>query len=153
MWGELHELKEIEITLPETIDTGKANRLFRELGATLFYDVYAFEAEETEIWQSESLLCITLSKDGIKVDAQDDFNHITAEYLLATRPSNDQLKALNLITKIISKFNGTATYQGAPFNKDTVQKDWDNCNNYLLKEWGEQPGSESLRVMIEENYA
>lgn len=153
MWGELHELKEIEIALPETIDSGKANRLFRELGATLFYDVYAFEAENSEIWQSESLLSIRLLNGGFEVDAQNDFDNISVGYLLATRPSGDQQKALILIANIISVFGGVATYQTEPFDQRVIQADWDRCNSYLLKEWGEEPGSESLRIMIEENYS
>ena len=44
MWGELHEEKEVDITLPEPMEAGKGNRLFRELGATLHYDVYDFAA-------------------------------------------------------------------------------------------------------------
>jgi len=152
MWGELHESKQIEIALPETISAGKANRLFRELGATLHYDVYSFEAESSELWQSD-LLHIELKKDENVVDAQDDFNQIIAIYLLASRPSNDQPKALKLITKIVTEFNAIANYQGCPFLEQSVQEDWDNCNDYLLKEWGEQPGSESLRIMIEENHA
>ena len=153
MWGELHESKKIDISLSETIGAGKGNRLFRELGATLHYDVYSFEASENEIWQSESILDIKLRRDGIEVDAQDDFNQIIVIYLLASRPSSDQTRALNLVSRIISTFNGNASYLGHPFSIDSVQGDWDEANGFLLKEWGEEPGSESLRRMIEENHA
>jgi hypothetical protein len=101
MWGELHESKQIEITLPETISAGKANRLFRELGATLHYDVYSFDAEKSELWQSCDVVSIHLLKDGAEVDAQDDFNQINAVYLLATSPSHHQQEALKIITNII----------------------------------------------------
>jgi hypothetical protein len=36
---------------------------------------------------------------------------------------------------------------------DSVQSDWDKSHDFLLKEWGEEPGSESLRRMIEEAHA
>lgn len=152
MWGELHEKKDIEIILLETIAAGKANRLLRELGATLHYDVYSFEADDFEIWQSSSLLCLSLRMNGKEVDAQSDFNEISISYLLASRPSSDQSVAIGLVDKVIDVFNAKATYQGQPFSKETVQSDWDLCNDFLLKEWGEEPGSESLRRMIEENY-
>ncbi|MEH6448307.1 MAG: hypothetical protein V7765_06515 [Oleispira sp.] len=153
MWGDLHESKNINISLSETIGAGKGNRLFRELGAILHYDVYSFEASENEIWQSESILDIELRRDGVEVDAQDDFNQIILFYLLASRPSSDQTKALNLVSKVISTFNGNASYLGQPFSVDSVQGNWDEANDFLLKEWGEEPGSESLRRMIEENHA
>ncbi len=49
MWGELHEQKEIIVSLPEKIEAGKGSRILRELGATLHYDVYSFEAKKYEI--------------------------------------------------------------------------------------------------------
>ncbi|PSV99568.1 hypothetical protein [Photobacterium lipolyticum] len=153
MWGELHEEKEIVILLPELMAAGKGNRIFRELGAKLHYDVYNFPATSNEVWQSESILHIVLLKNGSEVDAQDDFDEIRANYLLATRPCSDQSVALSLIAKIVTGFEGVASYGGKPFSNDLVQADWDSCNDYLLKEWGEEPGSKSLRRMIEENYA
>jgi hypothetical protein len=153
MWGELHESKTVQIMLDKIMNAGKANRIFRELGAKLFYDVYDFEANEHENWQSESLLGITLKLNGIEVDAQDDFDEIEASYLFASRPSSDQNKALDLIQILIKKFNGKGIYQGADFNMAEVQMDWDKCTDFLLKEWGEEPGSKSLSIMIEENYA
>ncbi len=153
MWGYLHESKKIELQLPEKIDAGKANRLFRELGAKLHYDVYSFKADRSEPWQSEDLLSIHLKLNGVEVDAQDDFDQIDAIYLFATRPSSDQVKVLCLIEKIVKVFSAKCIYKGKAFHAEDVQKDWDAANDFLLKEWGEEPGSESLRIMIEQNYA
>jgi len=153
MWGELHEEKEVIVALPREYTAGEGNRLFKELGATLNYDVYSFDAPQSEDWQSDAILHSTLYSKGEEVDAQDDFNEIKVIYPFATRPSSDQSKALLLIKEIIEKFKGIATYQGQAFNIESTQKDWDKCNDFLLKEWGEEPGSKSLRIMIEENYA
>ncbi len=153
MWGELHEEKEIIISLCKTIEAGKANRLFRELGAELHYDVYDFPAASYEGWQSESLLHVSLFCNGKEVDAQDNFNGISLAFPFAVRPSSDQKKALNLISQVIAKFNGVATYQEQEYSVSLVQTDWDLCNDFLLKEWGEEPGSQSLAIMIAENYA
>tara|TARA_Y100000034_G_scaffold129692_1_gene186638 strand:- start:557 stop:1024 length:468 start_codon:yes stop_codon:yes gene_type:complete len=154
MWGELHQEKSIEIELAESVNSGQANRLFREFGATLSYDVYSFDLPQKEVedWQSESLLYITLKNRNCEVDAQNDFDTIVASFPLATRPSSDQLKALNKVQEIAEKFNGKASYMGNEFVIGNVQTDWDMCNDFLLKEWGEEPGSKSLRIMIEENY-
>ncbi|MDC5840271.1 hypothetical protein [Vibrio europaeus] len=153
MWGELHEEKQINVSLPSVISAGKANRLFSELGATLHYDVYSFKADRNEIWQSESILYIELKCEGNRVYAQDDFDEIVLVYPFATRPSSDQKIALNLITNIMKSFKAEACYNGKPLESSIVQEDWDLCADFLLKEWGEEPGSESLRIMIEENYA
>ncbi|MGI1678239.1 MAG: hypothetical protein K6L75_05885 [Cellvibrionaceae bacterium] len=152
MWGDLHEEKTVDLVLEETIPSGKANRLFKELGATLHYNVYSFEASESENWQSESILDVTLYRNDTEVDAQDDFNEIILSYPFAVRPSSDQGKAIVLVQKIISAFNAKAFYQNSQFNSNKVQEDWDGCNTFLLKEWGEEPGSMGLARMIYENY-
>ena len=70
MWGDLHETKTFTLRLPRVVSAGEGNRLFRSLGAALFYDVYAFLARESEPWQSESILNVHLLKDGQEVDAR-----------------------------------------------------------------------------------
>jgi hypothetical protein len=153
MWGELHEEKDVLVSLPRTVEAGKANRLFKELGATLHYDIYAFPATKYENWQSQSLLHVTLLNNGTEIDAQENFNAMSLVYPFAVRPSSDQSRALNLIKEIIGKFNAIATYQGKEFSVNSVQSDWDLCNDFLLKEWGEEPGSKELARMICENQA
>ena len=54
MWGDLHEEKKIIIKLPAAVEAGKGNRLLRELGATLHYDVYGFDAKSSEVWYTQS---------------------------------------------------------------------------------------------------
>ncbi|MGY0219497.1 hypothetical protein ACWJJH_19265 [Endozoicomonadaceae bacterium StTr2] len=152
MWGELHESKEIVIKLPQEIPAGLGNRLLRELGATLYYDVYSFDSPTNKIWQSDSILDVELFSKEKEVDAQDNFDEIRLTYLFASRPSSDQKKALGIAQDVITTFKGIATYNGQSFSKESVQTDWDSCTDYLLKEWGEEPGSESLAVMIHENY-
>ena len=80
-------------------------------------------------------------------------NAIRLSFPFACRPSSDQSFALELIEKVTLAFSGSATYQGKEFVRRLVQENWDHCTTFLLKEWGEEPGSESLRRMIEENYA
>lgn len=152
MWGELHEEKTVELLLDELITPGKANRLFKELGATLHYDVYSFEASENENWQSESLLHVALFKNNEEVDARDDFNKVSLSYPFAVRPSSDQGNVIALIQNVIASFKAEAFYQNKPFDPNRVQEDWDCCNTFLLKEWGEEPGSMGLARMIHENY-
>lgn len=55
MWGELHESKSVSLHLPRIWSAGEGNIIFKKLGATLFYDVYSFEAEAFDEWQSETL--------------------------------------------------------------------------------------------------
>jgi hypothetical protein len=151
MWGDLHEEKSLEIALPTRVNAGAGNRKLREIGATLYYDVYAFDAPDAREWQSETLLDLDLFLDESEVDAQEDFNRIVAKYPFASRPSSDQAIAIELVYQIADSFDATVRYNGVPMSPRDVQADWDTCSDYLMKEWGEEPGSQELARMIHEN--
>ncbi|MFL0801207.1 MAG: hypothetical protein K6L80_12200 [Agarilytica sp.] len=95
---------------------------------------------------------MTLFKNNEEVDAQDDFNKVILSYPFAVRPSSDQDNAITLIHNVIAAFKAEAFYQNEQFDPNKVQEDWDLCNTFLLKEWGEEPGSMGLARMIHENY-
>ena len=151
MWGDLHEEKPFEIVLPARVSAGLGNRKFRELGATFYYDVYAFDAPCSPGWQSDTVLNIDLYLETAEVDAQEDFDRIVATYPFASRPSSDQASAIELVMRIAAAFDGAVNYKGEKMSPEQVQADWDNCTNYLMKEWGEEPGTEELARMIQEN--
>ena len=152
MWGELHEVKQVNLKLPTTCTAGNGNLLFRRLGFTLHYDVYSYGAEEKEQWQSESLSGVNLLFDGKDVDAQEDFNEIELQYFLATRPSSDIDEFLNILEKTRAEFNGVICYQSCQCSVRKIKTNFVECVDYLLKEWGEEPGAKSLAVMIHENH-
>ncbi len=86
------------------------------------------------------------------MDAQENFNEIRLSYPFAVRPSSDQGKAIALIQKVMEAFDANAFYKNKQFDPKKVQCDWDKCNFFLMKEWGEEPGSLGLARMIHENY-
>lgn len=152
MWGELYETESFSIDIGRAISPGKGNRFFRELGAKLHYDVYAFPATSAENWQSETLLAVALFRGNDEVDAQDEFDTIELTYFFATRPSSDQQMALDVVEKTASQFGGRLSNRQTDYDRQKVLKRWDEQSGELLREWGEEPGSFELRRMIEENY-
>jgi hypothetical protein len=152
MWGELHESKKFDARLPAKVTAGTGNRLFRELGASLFYDCYDFIAKTPNEWQSDTLLAVDLFLGASGVDAQDDFDRFELTYLFASRSTADQVHVLDLVESIASKFDADITYDGRRYDRVFVTDNWDSCTSFLLQEWGEEPGSKELRRMIEEGY-
>lgn len=152
MWGELHEEKSVTILLDDLCTAGQGNILLRGLGFTLYYDVYSFDARQSEPWQSETIASVFLFHDDVESDAQDDFNRLSLSYLLASRPSSDIDVFLALVERVATAFQGRLVYNGRPATVVDIRKDFVFCVDFLLKEWGEEPGSESLRIMIEENH-
>ncbi|MBY5991154.1 hypothetical protein [Ferrimonas balearica] len=154
MWGELHEEKTVCVMLPSVWCAQEGHRVFSELGATLFDDVYGFalNPEEVEDWQSETLLDIVLMFKGREVTHSDKFDQVVLSYLFASRPIADQCRALELIEALVSMLGGIANYGNEAFSMEAVRRDWDRCNEFLYEQWREEPGSEQLAIMIEENY-
>jgi len=151
MWGELYETEVFLIHLDGEVSSGKGNRVFRELGATLHYDVYEFPANAAEQWQSGSLLAIKLFRSNGEVDAQETFDMIELTYFFATRPSSDQQLTLDKVEHVASRFGGRVTNRDTNYDRQIILDRWDGQSSELLREWGEEPGSFELRRMIEEN--
>ena len=151
MWGDLHEMKEIELQLDTAVNPGSANRVLRSLGFALHYDIYSYDSPGPNNWQSESLLYVSLFLDTEEVDAQSRFDRIVFHYPFATRASSDQPIALDLVESVAKETGADILYNGSRYIREATQSDWDECAAFLLREWGEEPGSLELRRMIEEN--
>ncbi len=152
MWGELYETEVFSIKLRGEVEPGKGNRVFRELGATLYYDVYGFPAKSAENWQSDSLLAVRLLRSNVEVSAHEAFDTVELTYFFATSPSSVQQSALDLVENTAAQFGGRITYRDTDYDREGVLDHWDQQSSELLREWGEEPGSFELRRMIEENY-
>jgi hypothetical protein len=106
----------------------------------------------SEAWQSETITDVSLFRDDEESDAQKDFDRIALGYLLATRPSSDIDVFLALVERVLAAFQGRLVYNGQPVTLVEIRKEFASCVDFLMKEWGEEPGSESLAIMIQENY-
>ena len=153
MVDDFHEDKLVTIRLTSSCSAGAGNLLFRKMGFNLHYDVYAFAASHAEPWQSDQIADVSLYSDDVEVDAQDDFDQIVMSFLLASRPSSDIDLFLNLVERVTSEFGGTIEYAGRVMTIGDIKSEFMSCVDSLLKEWGEEPGSESLALMIEDKYS
>ena len=72
---------------------------------------------------------------------------------MAIRPSSDIDLFLDLVEKVAFEFGGTIEYAGRVMIISEIRSEFVSCVDSLLKEWGEEPGSESLAIMIEENFS
>lgn len=150
MGDDFHEEKLVTVRLTSSCSAGAGNLLFRKLGFNLHYDVYAFAASHAEPWQSDQIADVSLYSDDVEVDAQDDFDQIVMSFLLASRPSSDIDLFLTLVERVSFEFGGTIEYAGRVMTISDIRSEFKSCVDSLLKEWGEEPGSESLALMIEE---
>lgn len=151
--GSLFEEIPVELVLNEQIPPGRLNRILKELGATLHYDVYGFaRSGKHPIWQSEDFASVDLFIAGERADAQDGADKIVLSYPMATIPSSYINQFLDLAFALAERLETPVLLSGKPIDRDALLAEFDEAVGRLMSEWGEEPGSESLAIMIETQY-
>ena len=145
-----HQMVSVRFNLARLISAGALNRIMKELGATLHYDVYGFDrVDEHPIWQSESFAYVTLYRGGEIVDAQEEVDSIALEFPLATIGSEYIPRFVELVEKLSSACDASPEIAGEICSARQILEHLDSLTTSLLEDWGEEPGSKSLRVLIE----
>jgi len=145
-----HQMISVELKLEKQYSSGEVNRIMKEAGATLYYDVYGFERpEKGPVWQSESYIYVTLFFNSKEVDAQECANKIKLQYPMATIGSEYISKFANTVALLSSHFDVPITLDGKHTDKNGLIYYCENVVTELMNEWGEEPGSEALRMLIE----
>lgn len=72
MRSDLYEERSFEVSLTARLNGGTGNRKLRDIGSTLFYDIFTFDAPDVQDRQPETLLDLDLNLDTSEVDAQQD---------------------------------------------------------------------------------
>ena len=148
-----HQEKKISLKFERTVESGELNRVLRSLGFKLFYDVYGMERKDkSEDWQSETYMDIETLYSGELVDAQDNCNELFLVYPLATIDSSFIELFANLTGEIKNKLGGKLTFEGKEVSPNDIVDIFTGYVTELMNEWGEEPGSMSLSIMIEREY-
>lgn len=148
-----YQMVHVELELGKNFSAGRVNRIIKEAGGTLSYDVYGFKrTDKAPVWQSGSYLYLSLYSDGERVDAQEAADKIVLEYPMATIGSEFISKFADVAEKLASAFEVKALLNGKVCDRDGLIAHCEDIVSRLMSEWGEEPGSESLRIMIEQNY-
>lgn len=148
-----HQTVSVFINFDKTYTSGQLNRKLKELGAKLHYDVYSFEREDKgPIWQSESLIYIVTYMDANEVDAQESSNKLELQFPLATLGAEYISKFARTVETVSEAFGVQAILDGSATTAEKIIEHCDNLVSDLMETWGEEPGSETLRMIIESHY-
>lgn len=147
-----YQIISVSFKLGKQYSAGEINRILKEAGATLHYDVYGYKrSNKGPIWQSESYIYVTLFCKGKEVDAQESIDKIELQYPMATISSEYISKFVDAVMELASIFDVAALLNGKPSDKKSLISYCENIVTVLMNEWGEEPGSKSLRILIEQN--
>ncbi len=149
-----HQQVKIHLPCQKAIESGQMNRIMKELGAKLYYDTYAFPRfENGPNWQSETYAGVHLFYDGSEVSAQDSIDTILLVYPLATIGSEYMVPFVKLTKKLASAFDCKLVLNDSLVSSKDILLHCEKLASDLMQNWGEEPGSKYLRILIEEQYA
>jgi len=145
-----HQTLALKISFNRTYQSGELNRILKKLGATLYYDVYAFDRnDKAPNWQSESYADITTFFEEQEVDAQENSDSLEISYPLATIGTEYIPVFAELVEKIATVFHSSPELNGNRITIPMLIEHCDTLSTDLLQTWGEEPGSKNLRILIE----
>lgn len=147
-----YEEVSLELRLGRIVRPGEVNRCLRSLGFRLHYDVYSKPRPDHDAhppWQSDTLVEVELLRDSTEVDAQEGCDTVCMVYPLATLPSSMIAPFLDAVQDVSRCLGGRVCLQGVAVEREGQLRHLTECVSHLMEEWGEEPGSESLVLMIE----
>lgn len=148
-----HQIVSVTVPFGKPYSPGEINRIFKSLGATLHYDIYGFDRlDQPPLWQSESYVYTALSFKNKEVDAQEVSDGVELQFPLATIGSEYIEKYADLVERLSSEFSATPHLEGKPTDRNGIISRCESLSSDLMKEWGEEPGSKTLKILIESNY-
>ena len=140
----------VQVILKEVNSAGQVNRILKSAGAKLFYDVYGFErADIAPEWQSECFADVHLYLDGETVDARDSVDRVDLIYPMASIGTEYIQKFCTLVDDIALRFEATAKVDGNEISGRDLLSYLDVVATQIMTDWGEEPGSKALAILIE----
>lgn len=145
-----HQEVSFQVIPSKRLNAGELNAAMKSVGMDLYYDVYAMPRDgEVAEWQSETYANVDLYLGGKSADAQEGCDLIVVSYPLATIDSSYISRFGELIVAVSGAVCGRIEYDGKPMGRDAVIDVLTQCATDVMENWGEEPGSKELRVLIE----
>lgn len=150
---DFYEEVVVNLVLGRVVSSGELNRVLRSVGFDLFYDVYAFARPTAgPSWQSEVLTQLRFFLDGKPNYAQDGCDCISFVYPLATIDSSMIEPFVDILERVQVGLGGYLYMANRTVDRQAIVDSLANTVSALLRDWSEEPGSKTLRIMIEGNY-
>jgi len=145
-----HQEVQFRIVLSEPVAAGALNVAMKSVGMRLYYDVYAKPREKRgSVWQSETYANVDTFLNGVRSDAQEGSDLLVVSYPLATIDAAFIPKFADLLASLSDVLGGHMEHEGRIINPEGIDQILSEHATALMEEWGEEPGSKALRVLIE----
>jgi hypothetical protein len=154
-YSYLHELEFVEFksVLPKRIP--ELVPVFRSCGFTFHDDVVSVVRKgRVPPWQHSSVVEVVVQRNGEEIFGfeQGEWDTIRLEYLFASLPFDLVDEFLYVVTAIADKLGIPPTFRGERVAPIDVKRRFLEAREDLIRETGEDAGSERLAILIHATY-
>lgn len=161
MKTEYHEKETIILKASRLLDRITLDKWLRKRGFRSEDEFYYLPRKgRCEPWQTSTLVSLNVRRSGRSVyETEEDmaeglattWDELQADYLLATLPRDYISSMICEIDALATQFSLKVEYRGETIAATELEKRLNAVADELSKEW-DAPGSETLAVLIEQQY-
>lgn len=158
---DYHEEETVFLRSPQPQQRTALDRWLRQRGFQAVDDFYNLKRKgRCEPWQTSTIVTLSIRRDGDDVyETEEDlaegeattWDELKADYLLATLPRDCIVPLVCEIEALATAFNLSIKYLGEPVDSGELLNRLNAIADQLSRDWDE-PGSESLAILIEQQY-
>lgn len=151
----LHEVEEVELQANPARPVHELLPMFRSLGFTLHDDVVSLDRRgRVPPWQCDSIVEVEVRSGGEEVYGFEDgeWDAIRLRYLFATLPADLIDRFIDVVFAVSHALSLPVHYRGAEVDEASLRRLFAEVQADLAAETGEEPGSQSLAILIHSTY-
>jgi hypothetical protein len=149
---KLHESESFEIRLEKPIAGKAVIAYFKGIGASLEDDFILEDRKDTvPPWQTSSIYTVECSLSGVAVyPDESQVDCLTFDYLFSSLPARFYPRFAEVLQRSAEQFDGSIYYDARVISPRDMNPLFDSWVSDLRDEISEEPGTESLSILIEE---
>lgn len=161
MKTDYHEKETVVLKAPHSLERTRLDKWLRKRGFRAEDDFYHLQRKgRVQPWQTSTVISLDVRCSGQGVyETEEDlaegrgtsWDELRADYLLATLPRDCIASLVREIDALVTEFGLRLEYRGDVVEPVELAKHLNAIADQLSKEWDE-PGSETLAILIEQQY-
>jgi hypothetical protein len=157
-----HEKETIILKSPKTWDRRALHTFLQKRGFKTEDDFYElFRKGPRDPWQSSAIMSVTVFQAGksvyeteedIQEGATTSWDELRCEYLMATLPREAIFDFIREVDALVEEFSLEIVWNGEKMASIELTNRLNAIADHLSTKW-DAPGSETLRILIQQQYA
>lgn len=152
-YSKLHESESVHLLLGRRVPVAELRTHFIEAGFVEEDDFFFLPRQDGQHpWQSEDIVTADFFDGDQQVDCEGICDRVHFSYLFASLPATHIATFISTLGWFRGALGGELEHRSEKLDPDGVRSKFDGYLRDLIDEIYEQPGSESLAILIQDSY-